>query len=83
LFETAQLYQLQLSFTNFTTEQLSLRVGEVDDFVWLSDQLQLHKNKILVGIASYGLVMMLIIEVLFYILFLLKNKVLSINFIEK
>jgi hypothetical protein len=83
LFETAQLYQLRLSFTNFTTEQLSLRVGEVDDFVWLSDQLQLHKNKILVGIASYGLVMMLIIEVLFYILFLLKNKVLSINFIEK
>jgi hypothetical protein len=59
LFETAQLYQLRLSFTNFTTEQLSLRVGEVDDFVWLSDQLQLHKNKILVGIASYGLVMML------------------------
>jgi hypothetical protein len=38
LFGTAQLYELQLSFTNFTTEQLSLRVGEVDGCVWLADQ---------------------------------------------
>jgi hypothetical protein len=30
LFETTQLYQLQL---NFTTEQLSLRVGELDGSV--------------------------------------------------
>ncbi|WP_428028748.1 hypothetical protein, partial [Arcobacter sp.] len=56
---TASLYKIQLSFTNFTTERLSLRVGEVDDFVSLSDQLQLHENEILVGIAPYALEMML------------------------
>jgi hypothetical protein len=56
LFGTPQLHQLQLSFT---TEQLSLRVGEVVGSVWLSDQLQLQENKILVGIASYVLGMLL------------------------
>jgi hypothetical protein len=44
-----------LSFTNFTIEQFSLKVGEVDDSVWLSDQLQLHENKIFVKIALYAL----------------------------
>jgi hypothetical protein len=66
-----------LSFTNFTTEQLTLRVGEVDGSVWLSDQLQLYKNEILVKIApcpQNGVMMILIIEVLFYILFSLKIK---------
>jgi hypothetical protein len=33
LFGTVQFYQLQPSFTNFITEQLSLRVGEVDGSV--------------------------------------------------
>jgi hypothetical protein len=36
-FGTVSLHEIQLSFTNFTTEQLSLRVGEVDGSVWLSD----------------------------------------------
>jgi hypothetical protein len=67
-----------LSFTNFTTEQLTLRVGKVDGFVWLSDQLQLYKNEILVKNAptcpQNGVMMILIIEVLFYILFSLKIK---------
>jgi hypothetical protein len=57
LFGTAQLHQLQLSFTNFTIEQLILRVGEVDDSIWLSDQLQFHKNEILMRIAPYDLKM--------------------------
>jgi hypothetical protein len=59
LFGTPQLHQLQLSFISLTTEQLSLRVGEVVGSVWLSDQLQLQENKILVGIASYVLGMLL------------------------
>jgi hypothetical protein len=59
LFGTAPFHEIQLSFTNFTTEQLNLRVGKVDDSVWLSDWLQLHENEILVGIAPYALEMML------------------------
>jgi hypothetical protein len=58
-FGTASLHEIQLSFTNFTIEQFSLRVGEVNGSVWLSDQLQLHKNEILVRIASYALEIML------------------------
>jgi hypothetical protein len=57
LFETAQLHQLQLSFTNFTIEQLILRVDEIDDSIWLSDQLQFHENEILMRIAPYDLKM--------------------------
>jgi hypothetical protein len=76
-----------LSFTNFTTEQLTLRVGEVDGSVWLSDQLELYKNEILVKIApnmssewyyddfNYR-------SIVLYTIFI-ENKVLSINFIEK
>jgi hypothetical protein len=47
-----------LSFTNFNTEQLSLKVGEVDSSVWLSGQLQFHENKILVEIILYALEIM-------------------------
>jgi hypothetical protein len=57
LFKTAQLHQLQLSFTNFTIEQLILRVDEIDDSIWLSDQLQFHENEILMRIAPYDLKM--------------------------
>jgi hypothetical protein len=53
LFGTSQLHNLQLHFTNFTTEQLSLNVGKVDDSIWLLDQHQLHENKFLVGITPY------------------------------
>ncbi len=63
----------------FTTEQLNLRVDKVDGSIWLSDQLQFYENKILAEIVPYALGIMLIIEVLFYILFSLKNKVLSIT----
>jgi hypothetical protein len=45
------------SFTNFITEQFSLRVGKVDDSILLSDQLQIHKNEILVRIMPYALKM--------------------------
>jgi hypothetical protein len=55
MFGTTQLHELQLRFTNFTTEQFSLRVGEGDDCVWLADQLQFHENEILVGLAPYTL----------------------------
>jgi hypothetical protein len=47
-----------LSFTNFNTEQLSLKVGEVDSSVLLSGQLQFHENKILVEIILYALEIM-------------------------
>jgi hypothetical protein len=57
LFETAQLHQLQLSFTNLTIEQLILRVDKIDDSIWLSDQLQFHENEILMRIAPYDLKM--------------------------
>jgi hypothetical protein len=55
LFETASLYKTQLNFTNFIMNQLSLRVDIVDCFVWQTDQLQLQKNEILVGIAHYAI----------------------------
>jgi hypothetical protein len=32
-----------------------LRVDKVDYSVWLANQLQLHKNKILMGIIPYAL----------------------------
>jgi hypothetical protein len=48
-----------LSFINFITEQLSFRVDEVDSSIWLSDQLQVRKNEILVGFVPYTLGMML------------------------
>jgi hypothetical protein len=37
--------------------QLSLRVDIVDCFVWQTDQLQLQKNEILVGIDHYAIEM--------------------------
>jgi hypothetical protein len=39
-------------------KQLSLRVGRVGCSVWLAAQLQLHENKILVGIIPIALEMM-------------------------
>jgi hypothetical protein len=36
-------------------KQLRLRVSRVDYSVWLADQLQLHKNEILMKIVPYAL----------------------------
>jgi hypothetical protein len=52
------IFDSQSSFTNFNTEQLSLKVGEVDSSVWLSGQFQFHENKIVVEIILYALEIM-------------------------
>jgi hypothetical protein len=39
LFGTAQLYEMQLSFTNFTTEELTFEIAEFFRSVWLTAQL--------------------------------------------
>jgi hypothetical protein len=54
-FDSTSLNKIQLSFTNFHMNQLRLRVDRVGYFVWLVEQLQLHKNEILVGIISSAL----------------------------
>jgi hypothetical protein len=58
LFGTVSLHKTQLSSVNFIMKQLNLKVGKVNYFVWLAYQLQLHKNKILVGIVPYAIEMM-------------------------
>jgi hypothetical protein len=57
-FETVSLHKTQLSSINFIMKQLNLKVGKVNYFVWLAYQLQLHKNKILIGIVPYAIEMM-------------------------
>jgi hypothetical protein len=54
-------YLRLFNFTNFIIEQFNLKV---DSSIWLSDQLQLHENKISVKIILYALndvIMILII----------------------
>jgi hypothetical protein len=55
VFGTDSFHQTQVSFNDLIIELLNLRVG---GSIWLSPQLQLQKNKILVGIVPYAIEMM-------------------------